>query len=69
MTENCYFKVTLKMEYEDAKGNMKKKSEPYIVEAIGPSDVETKIAQYMKGSVSDYEITSVVQTKIVAIIK
>ena len=69
MGENFYFKVTLKTSFEDKKGNIKKKSDQYIVQAIGPTDVEAKIAKYMGNSIQDYEISSVVQTKILDIVE
>jgi len=67
--ENYYFKCTIRTQYEDAKGKLKYRNDQYIVQAIGPTDVEAKIATYMKGGVDDYEISSVVQTKIVDIVK
>jgi hypothetical protein len=69
MLENAYFKVVLKIDYEDAKGKLKKKREEYLVQAIGPTDVEKKIADHMKGGTEDYEISSVVQTNILEVIK
>ena len=69
MSENYYYKCSLQIQFEDAKGNIKKKKEDYIVQAISPTDVETKVAEHMKGGTEDYEITSIVVTKIIDIIK
>lgn len=69
MSENAFYKATLQIRYEDAKGNLKKRREEYIVEAIGPTDVEAKIAKHLKGSTEDSEISSIVLTKIVDILR
>ena len=69
MSEKSYYKCTLKIEYEGAKGRLKTRREEYIVEAIGPTDVEAKVAEHMKGGTEDYEISSVVLTNIISIIR
>jgi hypothetical protein len=70
MSENYYYKVVLNIEVEVGdKGKTKNKREEYIVEAISPTDVEVKIANHMKGGTEDYEISSIVVTKILDIIK
>lgn len=69
MSENSYYKATLQIEYEDAKGKLKKRREEYIVSAVNPTDVEAKITAHMAGSTEDFEISSIVLTKIVDILK
>jgi hypothetical protein len=69
MSENYYYKVVLNIEVELDNGKTKNKREEYIVEAVSPTDVEVKIANHMKGGTSDYEISSIVVTKIIDIIK
>ena len=69
MNEKNYYKCTVKVQYEGKKGELKNRKEDYIVEAISPTDVELKVANYMKGSTEDYVITSIVVTKIIDIIK
>ena len=69
MSENSYYKVSIQVDTENAKGQVKKRREEYIVQAISPTDVEVKMTEYMKGSVSDWEISSLVQTKIIDIVK
>jgi len=59
--------VSVKVEYEDDKGRVKYKKEEYLVNAIGPTDVETKVVKEMEGT-GDYEIVSIVQTKILAVL-
>jgi hypothetical protein len=69
MNENYYYKATIRIEYEDAKGKLKKRREEYIVSGINPTDIEAKITAYMKGSTEDFEISSITMTKIVDILK
>ena len=69
MSENSYYKATLQIEYEDAKGKLKKRREEYIVLAVNPTDVEAKLTALMTGSTEDFEISSIVLTKIVDILK
>jgi hypothetical protein len=69
MNENYYYKATLRIEYEDAKGKLKKRREEYIVSGVNPTDVEAKVTTYMKGSTEDFEISSIVLTKIIDILK
>ena len=63
---NQYYKVRVKVEWEDDKGKVKYRGEEYIVNALNPTDVETKITEHLKGS--DFEIASISVTKIVAIV-
>ena len=63
---NSYYKVSVKVSYEDKKGNMKFKKENYIVLAISPTDVEEKLAKHL--GMGDYEITSINLINIVDII-
>jgi len=62
-----YYRVVIKMSFEDKKGNTKYKRESYLVYAISPTDVETKLAKHL--GVEDYEILSISTTNIVDIIK
>ena len=69
MTEKAFYKATLQIEFEDAKGRLKKRREEYIVEAISPTDVEARVTSHLKGSTEDSEISSIVLTKIVDILR
>lgn len=62
-----YYKVTVKIQFEDKKGNVKFKTESYIVFAISPTDVEAKLAKHL--GVEDYEIKGINTTNIVDIVK
>ena len=62
---NQYYRVTIKMSFEDKKGNIKFKKENYIVYAMSPTDVEAKLAKHL--GVEDYEIMGINTTNIIAI--
>jgi len=64
---NQYYRVTIKMQFEDKKGNIKFKKDNYIVFAMSPTDVEAKLAKHL--GVEDYEIVGINTTAIVDIIK
>jgi len=61
-----YYKTTIKIAFEDSKGNLKYKAESYIVYAISPTDVEAKLAKELSGQ--DYEIKNISVTNIVGIL-
>ena len=63
---NTYFKVTVKMSYEDKKGNMKYKKENYLVSAMSPTDVEAKLAKHL--GVEDYEVVGINVSNIVEVV-
>jgi len=63
---NQYFRCKVKVEFETEKGQVKYRGEEYIVSAVNPTDVESKIVEHLKGS--DFEIVSISVTKIVDII-
>jgi len=61
-----YWKCTVKIEWENEKGQVKYRKEEYIVNALNPTDVEARITEHLKGS--DFEIINISVTKIVDII-
>jgi hypothetical protein len=64
---NQYYRATIKISFEDKKGNLKYKKENYIVFAMSPSDVEAKLSKYL--GVEDYELIGVNLVGIVDVIK
>lgn len=62
-----YYKCGVKIEYVDEKGRPKKRREDYIVLAVSPTDVETKIHEEL--SMEDFEISSINLLKVVSIIE
>ena len=67
MSENNYWRATIKISYEDKKGNLGYRNENYIVYAVSPTDVEKKLAEHL--GVSDYEVTSIGLISIVDVLK
>ena len=67
MTENQFFKCSVRVEYENDKGQIKFRKEEYLVNAVNPTDVEIQIIDEMAGT-GDFEITSIVLTKILAVL-
>jgi len=63
---NQYFKCVVKVEWENDKGQVKYRREEYVVNALNPTDVETKVTEHLKGS--DFEILNISVTRIVSII-
>lgn len=64
---NNYWKCKVKVETEDDKGKMKTRSEEYIVNATGPTEVEERINKELEGL--DFSISDISQTKIIKIIE
>lgn len=62
-----YFKCTVKVEFEDAKGRQKFKKENYLVFAMTPTEVENKMGKYLEGS--DYEIVGINTAHIIDVVK
>ena len=65
--QNEYFKCVIKIEYEGENGKTKYRKEEYLINAIGPTDVETKINEYI-GVGFDFEITNISKTNIISVI-
>jgi hypothetical protein len=65
--ELLYYRCNVKVEYEDAKGRVKYRKQQYIVQAVSPTDVESKVTDYLKNV--DFEVDSISQTRIEDIIK
>ena len=67
MGENKYFTVSVVLRYEDG-DKVKKVTEKYLVHGASLTDVETKIVQEFDGETMEYEIKSVVDSKILKVI-
>lgn len=59
--------ITLESETEGKAG--KKRSEQYLVQAVSVTDAEAKVHKDFEGFPQDWEVVSVVQTKIVKVIE
>ena len=63
---NQYYRVKVKVEWENDRGQVKFRGEEYIVNALNPTDVESRITEHLKGT--DFEIVNISVTKIIDII-
>ena len=64
--ELMYYRAVAKVEIE-VKGRIKYHKEQYIVQAVSPTDVESKMNEYLKNV--DFEIDSISQTRIIDIVR
>lgn len=63
-----FYQAKVKIKIEDEKGKIKSKTYVHIVEDEVISGVEEQITKEYTGSVNDWELVSVSETKIVSII-
>ena len=68
MREYWTAKVCIKQENEKT-GKVRKSYELYLMEAVSPTDAETKVHQDFEGCGLDFEIVEVKKSKIVKIIE
>ena len=64
----AYYIVKVKIVTTDDKGRQKKSVEQYLVKAVSVTDAETKIHDEFKNDSLDFEVTAVVEIKIVKVI-
>jgi hypothetical protein len=64
-----YYIAKVKVHHEDDKGRVKKVTEQYLVQAISVTDAEAKVVAEFEGSNLEYEVTAVMETKIVSVIQ
>jgi hypothetical protein len=71
MEKNFYwYTVTVQFVIEDEQtGKVKKVKEIYLVKAASITDAETQVAKDLDGTMSDYRILTVTESKIVRVIK
>ena len=61
---NMFYMVSVEIEMENEKGGTKKMKEHHLVDAVSPSDVETKVAHVMDGTMFEWRITNMSISKI-----
>ena len=64
---NQYYRATIKVSFEDKKGNTKFKKENYLVFAMTPTDVEAKLAKHL--GMEDHEIISISVSNVVEVVQ
>jgi hypothetical protein len=65
----AYYIAKVKVHHEDDKGRVKKITEQYLVNAVSVTDAEAKVVAEFEGSNLEYEVTAVMETKIVSVIQ
>ena len=65
----AYYIAKVKVHHEDDKGRVKKVNEQYLVNAVSVTDAEAKVVADFEGSNLEYEVTAVMETKIVSVIQ
>lgn len=69
MEQNYWYIVTVQLSFEDENGKVKNSNEDYLVQAVSPSDAETKVANDFEGENIVYRLKKVQESKIVKIIE
>ena len=64
-----YYVVKVKVNQEDAKGRIKKLTEQYMVHAVSVTDAEAKVVADFEGSNLEFDVSSVIETKIIKVIE
>lgn len=64
-----YYIAKVKVVMIDNKGQQKKVSEQYCVYAVSVTDAEKKIHHEFKSGGLEFEVTSVIETKIIKVIE
>ena len=64
-----YYIAKVKVTHVDDKGRVKKLTEQYVVNAVSVTDAETKVVKDFENSGIEFEVGSVIETKIIKVIK
>ena len=64
----AYYIAKVKVHHEDDKGRVKKVTEQYLVDAVSVTDAEVKVVEEFQGSNLEFEVTAVIETKVVKVI-
>ena len=62
-----YYIAKVKVISTDDKGRQKKNIEQYLVHAVSVTDAETKVHEEFKNDSVEFEVGSVIETKIIGI--
>jgi len=65
----AYYIAKVKVHHEDDKGKVKKVTEQYLVDAVSVTDAEVKVVEEFEGSSLEFEVTAVIETKLVKVIQ
>lgn len=65
----AYYIAKVKVHHEDDKGRVKKITEQYLVDAVSVTDAEVKVTEEFDGSSVEFEVSAVIETKLVKVIQ
>lgn len=65
----AYYIAKVKVHHEDDKGRVKKVTEQYLVDAVSVTDAEVKVVGEFDGSNLEFEVSAVIETKLVKVIQ
>ena len=63
-----YYIAKVKIRHDDENGRSKKTIESYLVDAVSVTDAEVKVVKDFEGISMEYEVSAVVETKIIKVI-
>lgn len=63
-----YYQATVKVKVETDSGSIKNRTYKHLVQDVAISGVEEQITREYTGSVNDWELVSVAETKIVSVL-
>lgn len=66
--ETKYYTAKVVLKVEQDSGAIKKVTELYLVDAVSVTDAEVKVNKEFEGERSEFEVTSISETKIVKVI-
>ncbi len=69
MKDVQFYLAKVVVKQEDEKGKIKKHTEPYLVEAVNPTDVEVIITKEFEASPFEWELNSITVSKIISVLK
>lgn len=64
-----YYIAKVKVHHQDDKGRVKKVTEQYLVDAVSVTDAEVKVVEEFDGSNLEFEVSAVIETKLVKVIQ
>ena len=65
----AYYIAKVKVHHQDDKGRVKKVTEQYLVDAVAVTDAEVKVVEEFDGSNLEFEVSAVMETKLVKVIQ
>jgi hypothetical protein len=65
----AYYIAKVKVHHQDDKGRVKKVTEQYLVDAVSVTDAEVKVVEEFDGSNLEFEVSAVIETKLVKVIQ